>query len=141
MGALIVCAHQCSVVLATCAVVSAGMTLPDLRINCRKFGLNPGGGRETLVQRLTEAAAMGRMRLKSMPKRPPPPEVYQSQSSVPPPYAVLKSEEEKSLPSTARSTTNNYARSEGQNVGNFITDRPSSRVLSVPGGVSQIRLG
>eukprot|EP00897_Mesotaenium_endlicherianum_P008293 jgi/Mesen1/7492/ME000039S06701 len=33
---------------------------------------------------------------------------------------------------------NNYARSEGQNTGNFITDRPSSRVLSAPGGSSSI---
>jgi hypothetical protein len=26
-----------------------------------------------------------------------------------------------------------------QNVGNFITDRPSSRVLAAPGGASQVR--
>lgn len=30
---------------------------------------------------------------------------------------------------------------EGQNVGNFLTDRPSSRVLAVPGGISQIVFG
>lgn len=34
--------------------------------------------------------------------------------------------------------SNNYARPGGQNVGNFITDRPSSRVLAHPGGNSQI---
>lgn len=36
---------------------------------------------------------------------------------------------------------NNYYRSEGQNVGNFLTDRPSSRVLAPPGGGSQISFG
>jgi len=36
---------------------------------------------------------------------------------------------------------NNYARPDGQNVGNFITDRPSSRVLKAPGGGSPITLG
>lgn len=36
---------------------------------------------------------------------------------------------------------NNYVRPEGQNVGNFITDRPSSRVLAPPGGGTSISLG
>ena len=30
---------------------------------------------------------------------------------------------------------------EGQNVGNFLTERPSSRVLAAPGGASQIIFG
>ena len=34
------------------------------------------------------------------------------------------------------SSNNNYARASGQNVGNFITDKPSSRVLAPPGGKS-----
>lgn len=37
--------------------------------------------------------------------------------------------------------SNNYQRSAGQNVGNFLTDRPSSRVLAAPGGGSQVRAG
>jgi hypothetical protein len=36
---------------------------------------------------------------------------------------------------------NNYVRPSGQNVDNFITDRPSSRVLAPPGGRSQLRFG
>ncbi len=35
-------------------------------------------------------------------------------------------------------SNNNYARSSGQNVGNFLTDKPSSRVLAPPGGKSQV---
>lgn len=37
--------------------------------------------------------------------------------------------------------SNNYGRPEGQNVGNFLTDRSSSRVLAPPGGASQIFFG
>ena len=37
---------------------------------------------------------------------------------------------------------NNYSRPNGmQNVGNFITDRPSSKVLAPPGGHCQISFG
>lgn len=35
-------------------------------------------------------------------------------------------------------SVNNYARPEGQNVGNFVTDRSSSRVLAPPGGKSSV---
>jgi protein SPIRAL1 and related proteins len=37
------------------------------------------------------------------------------------------------------SLQNNYARPGGlQNVGNFLTDKPSSRVLAAPGGASSV---
>jgi hypothetical protein len=36
---------------------------------------------------------------------------------------------------------NNYSRPEGQNVGNFLSDRPTSRVLAAPGGASSIVFG
>lgn len=36
---------------------------------------------------------------------------------------------------------NNFSRPEGQNVGNFLGDRPSSRVLAAPGGKSSMSLG
>jgi SPIRAL1-like protein len=40
------------------------------------------------------------------------------------------------------SLANNYSRPGGQqNVGNFLTDKPSSRVLAPPGGGSQIQFG
>ncbi|KAF9601503.1 hypothetical protein IFM89_020298 [Coptis chinensis] len=34
--------------------------------------------------------------------------------------------------------TNYYFRTQGQNTGNFITDRPSTKVRSVPGGDSSL---
>ncbi|KAH7532740.1 hypothetical protein FEM48_Zijuj04G0054300 [Ziziphus jujuba var. spinosa] len=36
------------------------------------------------------------------------------------------------------SPTNNYHRAEGQNCGNFITDRPSTKVHAAPGGGSSL---
>lgn len=36
---------------------------------------------------------------------------------------------------------NNYVRPEGQNVGNFLTGRSSSRVLAPPGGFTNITFG
>uniref|UniRef100_UPI00254F2D73 hypothetical protein n=1 Tax=Mycobacterium tuberculosis TaxID=1773 RepID=UPI00254F2D73 len=33
---------------------------------------------------------------------------------------------------------NNYFRAEGQNTGNFITDRPSTKVHAAPGGGSSL---
>ncbi|KAK3409251.1 hypothetical protein EUGRSUZ_J01387 [Eucalyptus grandis] len=36
------------------------------------------------------------------------------------------------------SLTNNYFRADGQNCGNFITDRPSTKVHSAPGGGSSL---
>ncbi|KAD4888879.1 hypothetical protein R6Q59_034228 [Mikania micrantha] len=34
--------------------------------------------------------------------------------------------------------TNNYFRAEGQNTGNFLTDRPSTKVHAAPGGGSSL---
>ena len=43
---------------------------------------------------------------------------------------------------SADHSSNNYARPGGQqNVGNFVTGRPTSRVLAPPGGASQISFG
>lgn len=38
-------------------------------------------------------------------------------------------------------SNNNYHRPGGQNVGNYLTDRNSSRVLAPPGGASTLSLG
>ncbi|KAK7853129.1 protein spiral1-like 1 [Quercus suber] len=45
----------------------------------------------------------------------------------------------KQIPAGIHSTsTNNYMRADGQNTGNFITDRPSTKVHSAPGGGSSL---
>ncbi|PNT45339.1 hypothetical protein POPTR_003G131600v4 [Populus trichocarpa] len=40
--------------------------------------------------------------------------------------------------SEKKPVSNNYHRAQGQNTGNFITDRPSTKVKSVPGGDSSL---
>ena len=42
---------------------------------------------------------------------------------------------------TGAKVVNNYARPDGQNTGNFLTDRNSSRVLAPPGGSSSFSFG
>ena len=45
----------------------------------------------------------------------------------------------KQVPAGINSTsTNNYMRADGQNTGNFITDRPSTKVHAAPGGGSSL---
>ncbi|XVF85803.1 hypothetical protein PTKIN_Ptkin17bG0147000 [Pterospermum kingtungense] len=45
----------------------------------------------------------------------------------------------KQIPAGVNSTsTNNYMRADGQNTGNFITDRPSTKVHAAPGGGSSL---
>ncbi|KAF3448604.1 hypothetical protein FNV43_RR09317 [Rhamnella rubrinervis] len=73
------------------------------------------------------------------PSAPPP------LPKVEPPYGI-ETTIEKPPESTTRSpsskekapNSNNYQRAQGQNLGNFVTDRPSTKVKSVPGGDSSL---
>ncbi|KAL1205888.1 Protein SPIRAL1-like 4 [Cardamine amara subsp. amara] len=51
-----------------------------------------------------------------------------------------KTEEEKKKQCSAgvRGSPNNYYRSDGQNCGNFLTERPSTKVHAAPGGGSSL---
>ena len=45
----------------------------------------------------------------------------------------------KEIPAGIQSTqANNYFRAQGQNCGNFLTDRPSTKVHAAPGGGSSL---
>ncbi|KNA07270.1 hypothetical protein SOVF_173450 [Spinacia oleracea] len=44
----------------------------------------------------------------------------------------------KGVPAGVNSNINNYYRADGQNTGNFITDRPSTKVHAAPGGGSSL---
>lgn len=55
-------------------------------------------------------------------------------SAAPPPVEKLKE-----IPAGIQGTAgNNYFRADGQNTGNFITDRPSTKVHAAPGGGSSL---
>ncbi|ESQ41536.1 hypothetical protein EUTSA_v10015075mg [Eutrema salsugineum] len=47
-------------------------------------------------------------------------------------------EEKKQMSAGVRGSPNNYFRTEGQNCGNFLTDRPSTKVHAAPGGGSSL---
>ncbi|KAJ4850462.1 Protein SPIRAL1-like 5 [Turnera subulata] len=57
-----------------------------------------------------------------------------------PPYGIDMTQENSPDDGSAgkQKTSNNYPRAQGQNSGNFITDRPSTKVKSVPGGDSSL---
>ncbi|XP_021291404.1 protein SPIRAL1-like 5 [Herrania umbratica] len=64
---------------------------------------------------------------------------------IQPPYGIDTTPENPPAPNKLRSekrteknVNNNYHRAQGQNSGNFITDRPSTKVKSVPGGDSSL---
>ncbi|KAL6187797.1 hypothetical protein ACLB2K_039192 [Fragaria x ananassa] len=60
-------------------------------------------------------------------------------TASPPPPKPEPVDITKQIPAGIHSTsTNNYMRADGQNTGNFITDRPSTKVHSAPGGGSSL---
>jgi SPIRAL1-like protein len=110
------------------------MLLPDLRVALRSRGLTPAGGIDALRQRLNEYLQAVEDGL--IPSAAPQGATGGHVQSAPAaPAAVYHP----NAPSTA-AVTNNYARTEGQNLGNFMTDRNSSRVLAPPGGRSNVSL-
>lgn len=106
--------------------VLKALLLKDLRIQCRARQLSPAGGKEALIEKLRdEMLKSGDYTLKTVEG------------------AVDKTLTENIMGRAAMREThlvNNYHRPEGQNVGNFITDRTSSRVLAPPGGGCQVSL-
>ncbi|KAF6265878.1 cortical microtubule associated protein SPIRAL1 [Scenedesmus sp. NREL 46B-D3] len=102
--------------------------LKDLRIQCRARGLSPAGGKEQLTERLKEDM----LATNDFFMRSETGEVIHANTSQ---AGISTGDVE------GGAMRNNYTRSEGQNVGNFLTDRPSSRVMAAPGGASSIVFG
>lgn len=119
------------------------MNVKDLRVQCRRAGVSPAGGREALQERLQEAVSHG---FQVDVARPGTAEDIQARSQM---YARAGAPEPRGIGFGAEvpkgdgfgTNNNNYSRPDSQNVGNFLTDRPSSRVLAPPGGGSQISFG
>ena len=120
------------------------MLLKDLRSQCRRAGVSPAGGRDALQERLEEAVRQG---FQVHLARPGTAEDLATRKQQ---YAAVGSAEphgvnfgggEAPQGSGFGMSNNNYSRPDSQNVGNFLTDRPSSRVLAPPGGGSQISFG
>lgn len=105
------------------------MMIPDLRQELRARGMSPAGSISTLRERL--GAEMTRLGSASLQ-----PAIVAEANA-----ACNDGPGKEAASGDMGVLKNNYVRPEGQNVGNFITDRPSSRVLAPPGGGSNISLG
>ncbi|CAA7053642.1 unnamed protein product [Microthlaspi erraticum] len=96
-------------------------------------GVSAGGGQSSLGYLFGSGEA-------------PKPAVNNAQlAAAPPSPAQPKTEAPKPVDLTKqgpaglnRNSSNNYMRADGQNTGNFITDRPSTKVHSAPGGGSSL---
>ncbi|KAK4559314.1 protein SPIRAL1-like 5 [Quercus suber] len=73
----------------------------------------------------------------SPPPRPVNPPPYGIDSTTTTTTTTEKPPDSRS-PTEKQKVSNNYHRAQGQNSGNFITDRPSTKVKSVPGGDSSL---
>uniref|UniRef100_A0A7S0S1Z3 SAP domain-containing protein n=1 Tax=Chlamydomonas leiostraca TaxID=1034604 RepID=A0A7S0S1Z3_9CHLO len=107
------------------------LMLKDLRVQCRARGLSPAGGVEQLRQTLgSHMIQTGDLSMYADGQSAP---AYGAGPQPAPPAAAYGG-----APAPGGGYQgNNYARPGGQqNVGNFISDRPSSRVLAPPGGGS-----
>ncbi|KAL9423579.1 hypothetical protein AB3S75_035629 [Citrus x aurantiifolia] len=94
-------------------------------------GVSSGGGQSSLGYLFSDGEA---------PK--PAAKERQAQNNAPtqkPAPAAQPVDITKQLPAGINSTSmNNYMRADGQNTGNFITDRPSTKVHAAPGGGSSL---
>lgn len=109
------------------------------QVNRMGRGVSSGGGQSSLgylfgsgepANNNPQKSAKSEGNAESSKPPPPPPE----NGPTPVPQAV----DGRTPAGTPGNLTNNYFRADGQNCGNFITDRPSTKVHAAPGGGSQL---
>ncbi|EOY01670.1 hypothetical protein QUC31_013662 [Theobroma cacao] len=102
-------------------------------------GVSSGGGQSSLGYLFGsgEAPKPGTNKPQAAPTEAP--AVSKSAPAPAPAPAPEPVDITKQTPAGINSTsTNNYLRADGQNTGNFITDRPSTKVHAAPGGGSSL---
>ncbi|PRQ40626.1 hypothetical protein RchiOBHm_Chr4g0438091 [Rosa chinensis] len=105
-------------------------------------GVSSGGGQSSLDYLFGsgEAPKPGTNNVQAPPREVPTvSEPTPKPTASPPPPKPESVDITKQIPAGIHSTSsNNYLRADGQNTGNFITDRPSTKVHSAPGGGSSL---
>ncbi|KDP31366.1 hypothetical protein JCGZ_11742 [Jatropha curcas] len=100
-------------------------------------GVSSGGGQSSLGYLFGSGEAP-----KATANNEAPQNVGQVANNVPaqkPTPAAAPGEPTKQIPAgVPANTTNNYFRADGQNCGNFLTDRPTTKVHAAPGGGSSL---
>ncbi|KAL3640205.1 hypothetical protein CASFOL_011797 [Castilleja foliolosa] len=101
-------------------------------------GVSAGGGQSSLGY-LFGNAAEAPAAAQAPPKNEPPVKTTAPAAASQPAVDNANKPTQAPTPTTAAgSSTNNYYRADGQNCGNFITDRPSTKVHAAPGGNSSL---
>ncbi|GAA0160662.1 hypothetical protein LIER_39081 [Lithospermum erythrorhizon] len=98
-------------------------------------GVSSGGGQSSLGYLFGDGEAPKPTNSARAPVKPAPvvAEIPQKPTAVAPP-----AEAPKQVPAGIINKSNNYHRADGQNTGNFLTDRPSTKVHAAPGGGSSL---
>ncbi|XP_077217452.1 protein SPIRAL1-like 2 [Tasmannia lanceolata] len=104
-------------------------------------GVSSGGGQSSLGYLFGSGEAPKPVAVPAQNVEPPP--VQNSPVDPPPvqksPVASPPVDNSKQIPAGIHGNpANNYFRADGQNSGNFITDRPSTKVHAAPGGGSSL---
>eukprot|EP00262_Sarcandra_glabra_P012698 TRINITY_DN3325_c0_g1_i1.p1 TRINITY_DN3325_c0_g1~~TRINITY_DN3325_c0_g1_i1.p1 ORF type:complete len:114 (+),score=24.02 TRINITY_DN3325_c0_g1_i1:205-546(+) len=101
-------------------------------------GVSSGGGQSSLGYLFGSGEAPKPTASPAQPAQNPEPAVSNG-SAHKPTAASPPVDNSKAIPAGIHSNpANNYFRADGQNSGNFITDRPSTKVHSAPGGGSSL---
>eukprot|EP00252_Welwitschia_mirabilis_P015424 TRINITY_DN33902_c0_g1_i1.p2 TRINITY_DN33902_c0_g1~~TRINITY_DN33902_c0_g1_i1.p2 ORF type:complete len:117 (-),score=23.14 TRINITY_DN33902_c0_g1_i1:40-390(-) len=101
-------------------------------------GVSYGGGHSSLGYLFgSDEPSQPAPRASEKAAQDPPANVIETTSK--PPVQTKSQEPTQNVPAgVSGSNANNYFRAEGQNCGNFITDRPSTKVHAAPGGGSSL---
>lgn len=101
-------------------------------------GVSSGGGQSSLGYLFGSDEPVKPAPTRTEPVQNPAPLVSEAPPK-PKPVSSKSPENGNEVPAGVHgSNANNYFRAEGQNCGNFITDRPSTKVHAAPGGGSSL---
>ena len=121
-----------SVVVVVDPLALKRMPLSELRTLCRRHSLQPAGCKDALVERLEDWMMMMNNNNNNNTNTG----VEISRDVFDATRAAPGTTRGRENNNNNNNKNNNYARANSQNVGNFLTERPTSRVLAPPGGAS-----
>ncbi|KAL7599719.1 protein SPIRAL1-like 1 [Lactuca sativa] len=106
-------------------------------------GVSSGGGQSSLDYLFGSGGEPKPTAVSTGNTESPPTQVHVAATEPPPPpktaAPITPPDITKQIPAGIQSSKlNNYIRADGQNTGNFITDRPSTKVHAAPGGGSSL---
>lgn len=104
-------------------------------------GVSSGGGQSSLDYLFGSGGEPKPATVSTGNAEAPPSQVHVAATEPPPKAAapITPPDIAKQVPAGIQSSKlNNYIRADGQNTGNFLTDRPSTKVHAAPGGGSSL---